>query len=414
MRNEKGTVVLHVADLHFGRTLQDRSLLDDQRDWSRKFVELVRRERPAAVVVAGDVYDRAAPSGDAVELLDRFLTDLLAADDGLAVMVVAGNHDSGQRLSFGSEILRRQRLFIASRTERELVRVPLRDAYGEVVFWLMPYTFPAAIAQALGEGDEAPRSYTEAVRRYLAAQGVDPAARNVLVAHQAVTSGGRDPEQGGSETMIGGVGGIDVAAFAAFDYVALGHIHKAQAVGRGTIRYAGSPLCYHFDEARWPRKGAVRVELGAKGTPVDARLVEIPPLHPLRVVAGAYDEIVATESAGAARGEYVKVVLEDCRVDSAKADALRALFARRDSFALEIVSSYRAFSGTGADAAGGPARERSLAEKFAGFWRARHGGADPDERTLGLMRLVAERVEAGRDDPEAVARALVEAATKKD
>jgi exonuclease SbcD len=413
MRNEKGTVVLHVADLHFGRTLQDRSLLDDQRDWSRKFVDLVRRERPAAVVVAGDVYDRAAPSGDAVELLDRFLTDLLDADDGLAVMVVAGNHDSGQRLSFGSELLRRQRLFIAGRTERDLVRVPLRDGYGEVVFWLMPYTFPAAIAQALGDGDDAPRTYTEAVGRYLAAQGVDPAVRNVLVAHQTVTSGGRDPEQGGSETMIGGVGGIDAAAFDAFDYVALGHVHKAQAVGRETIRYAGSPLCYHFDEARWPRKGAVRVELGAKGAPVDARLVEIPPLHPLRVVEGAYDEIVAAESAGAARGEYVKVVLADCRVEPAKADALRALFARRDSVALGTVSPYRTFSGTVADASGGPARERSLAEKLAGFWRARHGGTDPDERTLGLVRLAAGAVEAGRGDADADARARVEMATRK-
>ena len=405
-------VILHIADLHLGKTLQNKSLAEDQRHWLKSFVGLVRKERPAAVVVAGDVYDRAAPSGDAVELLDRFLTELLSADESLAVMVVAGNHDSGRRLSFGSELLRRQRLFIAGRTERELARVPLRDEHGEVSFWLMPYTFPAAVAQALGDADDgAPRTYTEAVKRYLAAQGVDPAARNVLVAHQTATSGGRDPEPGGSETMVGGVGGIDADAFDAFDYVALGHIHKAQAVGRETIRYAGSPLCYHFDEARWPRKGAVRVELGPKGTPVGVRLLEIPPLHPLRVVEGAYEEIVARERANAARGEYVKVVLTDCRVDAAKADAIRALFAAKDGCALEVVSSYRTLSGTDARA-GGPARDRSLAERFVDFWRDRHNGTDPDERTLALVRLAAERVDAGRGDAEADARALVEAAKK--
>ena len=404
-------VILHISDLHFGKTLSNKSLAEDQREWANRFIALVRRERPAAVVIAGDVYDRAAPSGDAVEMLDRFLTELLAVDENLAVMLVAGNHDSGQRLSFGSEILKKHRLFIAGRTERDMARVDLADENGPVSFWLMPYTFPAAIAHALGLDEDAPRSYTEAVKAYVGAQDLDPGRRNVLVAHQSVTSDGREAEQGGSETMIGGVGGVDVAAFDAFDYVALGHIHKAQAIGRDTVRYAGSPLCYHFDEARWPQKGALRVELGAKGK-VDVRFLEIPPLHPLRVVKGPYDDIVATEAAGASAGEYVKVIVTDRRLTPEISDGLHALFLRKGSIALEVQSSYSDFSGGIASGAAG--RERSLGEKFTDFWKDRHGGTDPDEKTHALVKLAAAQVEADGDDDEKEIQALIDLATKED
>jgi exonuclease SbcD len=395
--------ILHVADLHFGKSLQGKSLLLDQRDWAEKFVSLVKEIRPDAVAVAGDVYDRAAPSGEAVELLDRFFTGLFRADGRLSVFVVSGNHDSGSRLAFGAELLSRQRLHIAGRTERAMKRVVLHDALGPVDFWLMPYAFPAAIQQALDLPDgEAPRGYTEAVARYLAAQDIDPAGRNVLIAHQSVTHEGREAEPGGSETMIGGVGGIDGAVFGGFDYVALGHIHKAQAVGRETVRYAGSPLCYHFDEARWPDKGAVLVELGAKGE-VAVKQIPIAPLHPLRVVEGAYEDIVAAEAANPARGEYVKVVLADRRVDPSSAEALRALFAAKGSAVLETVSSFRPFAGSAAAASGAGAAERTLAEKFATFWTALHGGAEPDDATLALIRKAAEQVETGRPDPAALA-----------
>lgn len=395
---------LHVADLHFGKTLLGRSLLADQRDWAGKFVSLVKKIRPDAVVVAGDVYDRAAPSGEAVELFDRFLSDLCPAGGNLSVFVVAGNHDSGSRLSFGAELLARERLHIAGRTERKMKRVVLRDAHGPVCFRLMPFTFPAAIRAALGEEDnpDFPRGWTEAVARYLASQEVDPAARNVLVAHQNVSCNGRAAEPGGSETMVGGVGGVDAAAFADFDYVALGHIHKAQAVGRETVRYAGSPLCYHFDEARWPDKGAVLVELGAKGE-VSARQIPIPPLHPLRVAEGAYEDLVAAEAANPARGECVKAVLTDRRVDPASAEALRALFAGKGSALLEIVSSFSPFAGSAAAAPGAGAAERPLADKFAAFWTALHAGAEPDDATLAVIRKAAEQVEAGRPDPAALA-----------
>lgn len=382
---------IHIADLHFGKSLSGRCLIEDQKDWIGKFVELVRTEKPAAVVIAGDVYDRATPNGEAVELLDGFLTNLLAVNEKLHVMVVAGNHDSGQRLAFGSEILKKQRLHIVGKTSAKIERVTLEDDEGPVHFWLLPYLFPAAVAEVLGIEERL--DYTESVRRMLDRQQIDSTARNVLVAHQSVMAGGVSPEEGGSETMVGGVGAIDGSVFDRFDYVALGHIHKGQSVGRDTMRYAGSPLCYHFDELKCPEKGAVSVTLGGKGT-VSVDKAKIAPLHSLREIRGSYEEIVAEESASGTGGEYVKVVLTDRRVSPQVSDVLHALFAGKGSALLELTSSFAALTdvhGTG----GAMARERTLEEKLLDFWRDRHGGAEPDPAMAELIKLATMPPEHG-------------------
>ena len=153
-----------------------------------------------------------------------------------------------------------------------------------------------------------------AVRALLERQPIDFTQRNVLVAHQNVTANGAEVERGGSESMIGGVGQIDYRCFDGFDYVALGHIHAACAVGRDTVRYAGSPLCYHFNEARQPEKGPVLVTLGEKGTPVQIEVVKIPPLHPMRELRGALQELREAELAQPRRNEYLRLVLTDQRL----------------------------------------------------------------------------------------------------
>ena len=228
---------LHLADLHFGKSIHGVSLLEkgDQKAWVDGFLEMVRSLRPDAVVAAGDIYDRSAPSGDAVALLDGMVTAL--AELEVPVMLVAGNHDSGQRLSFGGSLLARQNVHISGVLSRQLAHVTLQDRDGPVTFWLMPYLFPALAAQVLE--DESIRDYDAAVRRMLAAQDVDFSQRNVLVAHQNVTANGQEAVRGGSESMVGGVGQVDYTAFDGFDYVALGHIHSAYPVGREAVRYAG-------------------------------------------------------------------------------------------------------------------------------------------------------------------------------
>lgn len=402
--------VFHIADLHFGKSLAGMSLLEDQRDWTGKFIALVREEKPSAVIIAGDVYDRGAPGDDAVALLDEFLTRLVESDESLHVLIVSGNHDSGRKLAFGASILKKQRVHIVGQARADIDCVSLEDEFGPVKFWLLPYTFPAAVQQILG--DETPRDYTGALQALLSRQQINTAERNVLVAHQSVLlPDGKEVEKGGSETMIGGVGGIDGSVFSDFDYVALGHVHKAQPVGRETMRYAGSPLCYHFDETKWNRKGAVCVSLNAKGD-VKVEQKEIAPLHPLRVVEGAFDEIIERETARTTGGEYVKVVLTDRRLNPADADTLRALFAAKGRIALELQSSFSEFkSAASGDEA--PAPEIPLKEKFLQFWKARHDtDAEPDEETLALIEFVSGQAETQDGSVEEDADKIIKFATE--
>lgn len=409
---------LHLSDLHFGKSIHGVSLLEngDQPYWAEKLLELVRSVCPDAVVIAGDIYDRSSPSGAAVELLDHLLTEI--AGLGIPVMLVAGNHDSGRRLSFASGLLARQKLHIAGvlPPSGKLDRVTLTDEHGPVTFWLMPYVFPALIAQALE--DESLRDYDAAMRRLLAAQDVDFSERNVLVAHQNVTAGGAEAVRGGSESMVGGVGQIDYTAFDGFDYAALGHIHASCPIGRDSVRYAGSPLCYHFNETRQPAKGALLVTLGAKGAAPAVETLSIPPLHPMRELRGGYEELRDRALASSARGEYLRVVLTDRRVTPEIAAFFRGLAAARDSVLMELVSEYRPFSGAAEAAASSDAREKSVEELFADFCAERTGG-DLSEADAALLRRAGElqrhapgQAAPGASDVEALLAFLTEQETQ--
>ena len=381
---------LHLSDLHFGKSIHGVSLLEngDQPYWAEKLLELIRDTRPDAVVIAGDIYDRSAPSGAAVELLDRMLTEI--ADLGIPVMLVAGNHDSGRRLAFASGLLARQKLHIAGvlSPTKILDHVTLTDEHGPVTFWLMPYVFPALAAQVLE--DDGIRDYDAAVRRLLAAQEVDFSERNVLVAHQNVTAGGAEAVRGGSESMIGGVGQVDFTAFDGFDYAALGHIHASCPVGRESVRYAGSPLCYHFNETRQPAKGPLLVTLGAKGETPEIETVHLPSLHPMRELRGGFEELRDRELAAKTRGEYLRIVLTDRRVTPEIAAFFRELAAARGSVLMELVSEYRPFAdaaeATGRDAA----KDKSVEELFADFCAERCGGDLLSESDAELLRRAAE------------------------
>ena len=381
---------LHLADLHFGKSIYGTSLLEngDQGAWTDRFLALAEDLRPDAVLIAGDVYDRSAPSGDAVQLLDRMLTRLAGLN--IPVMLSAGNHDSVQRLSFLRPLLARQGLHISAplTASPELTHVTLEDAHGPVTFWLMPYVFPALIQRALGE--EKLRDSGEAVRALLAAQPVDFSRRNVLLAHQNVTAGGAEGARGGSESMVGGVGQIDYTAFDGFDYVALGHIHAAYPVGRETVRYAGSPLCYHFNETRQPQKGPLLVELGAKDAPVSVETLTIPPLHPMRELRGEYEALRDAALCDPRRGEYLRVVLTDRRVSPEIAAFFRSLFESRDSILMELCSEYAQPVGTSGALSRGEVEEKSVEALFSDFYAERAGGVSPDERDAALLGFAGE------------------------
>ena len=390
--------IIHIADLHLGKSVHGVSMLEngDQGYWVDRFLELADEERPDAVLIAGDVYDRSAPSGDAVTLLSRFLTGLSGME--IPVMMVAGNHDSVQRLSFVKSLLARQGIYISGALtgDKEITHVTLHDEYGEVVFWLMPYVFPALAAEALRKIDDSfsdsVKDSESAVRALLQRQPVDYKVRNVLIAHQNVTAGGVSPEQGGSETMVGGVGQIDYTVFDGFDYVALGHIHAAYPVGRNSVRYAGSPLCYHFNETRQKAKGPVILELSEKGSPVQIETKIISPLHPMREIRGAYEEIVREELDRFRTGEYIRVVLTDRRISPEISSFFRDLCEKRDSILMELCSEYSQAHGETAALTTSQVREKSVEELFEDFYTERFDGEQPSEKDLSIMKFAGEQM----------------------
>ena len=385
---------LHLADLHLGKSIYGVSLLEeDQTVWVARFLDLTDETRPDAVLIAGDVYDRSAPSGEAVALLDRLLTGL--SDRRIPVCLISGNHDSGRRLAFASSLLARQGVHIAGEIPADgiLNHVTFTDAYGPVTVWLMPYLFPLQISELLG--DEEIRDYETAVRRLLALQPLDPSQRNILVAHQNVTAFGKEVQRGGSESMVGGIGQIDFHCFDAFDYVALGHIHAAYPVGRESVRYAGSPLCYHFDETRQTRKGPLLVTLGEKGTEAQIECRVIPPLHPMRVVEGPYNEIRTAESASDRRNEYLSITLTDRPVTAEISTYLHSLYEARGSSLLELTSSYRAFAGgAGSFLTSQAVQSRTVDELFSDFYTERNNGTLPTEGERNFLAQAAELMNA--------------------
>ena len=380
---------IHLADLHFGKSIHGVSLIDnqDQVVWVERFLKIAQEIRPDAVVIAGDVYDRSAPSGEAVALFDRMITRLEQLE--ISVLLIAGNHDSGQRLSFAGGILAKQNIYIAGTMEKKLMHVEKKDEFGTVNFWLMPYLFPALVADRLE--DESIRDYDMAVRHLLQEQEIDFSQRNVLVAHQNVVADGRTVEPGGSESMVGGVGQVDFTAFDGFDYVALGHIHSSYHVGRNTVRYAGSPLCYHFDEIKQPQKGPVLVSMGEKNKEIHMETLVIEPLHKMREIKGSYAGVKEEIEKQRSTEEYLRVVITDQRISPEISESVRNLCRSRNSIVMELVSEYREY-GDVSDVEKRTGEKMSVEEYFEELYKQRNHENEPDEKDQKLFAFVGEQV----------------------
>lgn len=295
---------LHLADLHLGKRVNGFSMLEDQAHILRQILAILDDEQPDGVLIAGDVYDKSVPSVEAVELLDGFLTELRAR--GVPVLLISGNHDSPERLAFGGRVMDSCGIHISPVYDGALAPVTLQDAFGPVHVWLLPFVKPAHVRRWFPDADI--ESYTDAMAEAVAHMDIDTAARNVLVTHQFVTGGARS---GSEELSVGGTDNVDSGVFAPFDYVALGHLHGAQHIGRETIRYAGSPLKYSFSEAR-QHKSVTVVTLGEKGD-VQVRTVALTPLRELREIRGSYDELTARSfyEHTTYRSDYLHLILTD-------------------------------------------------------------------------------------------------------
>lgn len=317
--------VLHVSDLHIGKRVNGMSMLDDQRYILRQILDIAEKRQVSVLLIAGDVYDKASPSAEAVTVFDAFLTDAVAA--GLRVLAIPGNHDSAERIAYAQGLLEKQGVCLPPVYAGEVERVKLEDEYGPVEFWLLPFLKPGDVRRFFPD-EEIGDDYSAALRAVLSACAIDQGKRNVVLSHQLVTAYGTAPDRADDEIKLGGMDNVDVSVYDAFDYVALGHVHRPQRVGRDTVRYSGSPLKYSFSEARYDKSAAL-IELGEKksggevGECVSFELIPLVPLHDVREIRGTLADVLAMGAAASGSLADAGVVAGGADGEAALVDGVR-------------------------------------------------------------------------------------------
>lgn len=312
--------LFHIGDLHIGRYLHKYSLAECQREMLHRIVELVGQEKPDALLIAGDVFDKSVPSGEAYTIFDTFLEEVTEAAPDMTVLMIAGNHDSAERLQYASSFLERHHIYISvlppSLPEEYLKKVTLTDTYGEVDFYLLPFTKPSYVRRLFEEGEAAGISWSDAVAKVLEREQIDFGRRNVILSHQFYASEGAEPETCGSEQTsiaVGGIDRVDVELLKAFDYAALGHLHGSQQVRYPYVRYAGTPFKYSVSEAH-QKKSVVRIVLGEKGTEPEITFLPVAAERDVRSIRGSLQEVLSLAEKLPQRErcqDYVSITLTD-------------------------------------------------------------------------------------------------------
>lgn len=383
---------LHTADLHIGKKIFELSLIEDQRKILDQIYDIACEEQVDAVVVAGDVYDRAVPSTEAVTLLDRFLTRFSSA--GIPVMMVSGNHDSPERVAFGEHILEKQGLYIAGTYAGEVKTVTFQDLHGPVTFVCLPFVKPAVTGCSTS---------AEAVEQMLSSLSQERGSghRYVLITHYFVTGEqGELPELSDSESEanVGGLDSVPASLMKAYDYVALGHIHKPQRVGSGNAYYSGAPLKYSFGEASGEKSVNI-VELGVPGE-LSVKRRSLTPLHEMRCIRGELEQLISKEVRGevsVSLEDYLQVTLTD-RVELIDPMAtLRSVYPN----VLQILMQKNLEQESDSYESRIPDMKKSTAELFCSFYEMLKG-EPPDEK----RRTVVEEVAAEAENMENTAGGL--------
>lgn len=303
----------HLSDLHIGLKLMNHDMREDQEYILSEVIEVAGREKPDAIVIAGDIYDKAVPSAEAVEVFDCFLEKLTEAAPEAVIMMISGNHDSAPRIDCFRKVLSRQNVYMVGqppRTESEYIeKVTLNDAYGEVNFYLLPFVKPSMVKQVVGVDENGNNlSYNETLHRLIGREKINSDERNVLVSHQFYLPSGKnaeDVERMDSEMRtVGNIDEVSADVLGNFDYVALGHIHKPMKVGSEFYRYCGTPLACSVSEAQ-QQKGIIMVEMGVKGE-IKTTILPLEPLRQVKVVKGTLEEVLKESCK-----DYVTVILTD-------------------------------------------------------------------------------------------------------
>lgn len=295
--------IMHLSDLHIGKKVNEYSMLQDQIYILKEILRIIDNEKVETVIIAGDVYDRSLPPNEALELFDEFLYQLSSRN--VNVFVISGNHDSPERISYGGRMMTENKIFLSPVYDGNVKPITLNDDYGEVNFYLLPFVRPADIRRYFP--DENIENYTDAVKVAIDNMNVDFNERNILVTHQFVTGAELSESE---DIIVGGTDNVSGEVFDGFDYVALGHIHREQTVGKDNIRYCGTPLKYSFSEAK-NIKSVTILDFNDKGN-IEYSKIPLTPLRDMREIRGTYYELTLKSSYESTNTEnYLHVTLTD-------------------------------------------------------------------------------------------------------
>ena len=276
--------LIHLSDLHIGKKVNEFSMLEDQQYIFEKIIQIIDGQKIECVLIAGDIYDKSIPSKYAVQLFDDFLTKM--AKRNIPIFIISGNHDSAERIAFGSKLMCQSKVYFSPAFEGDIKPILLRDEYGEIAVYMLPFIKPAIVKNIYEYADI--ESYNDAVKIAIEHMDIDKKRRNILVAHQFVTGAETSESE---DISVGGIDNVDACVFNDFDYVALGHIHKPQHIYRDTIRYCGTPLKYSFSEAKHKKSVTIVTLKQKQNIMIDT--IELIPKRDMCEIKGYYQEVTA-------------------------------------------------------------------------------------------------------------------------
>ncbi|MBE6883267.1 MAG: exonuclease SbcCD subunit D [Ruminococcaceae bacterium] len=368
--------LMHLSDLHIGKRVNEFSMIEDQEYALVQILRMVDEEKPAAVVIAGDIYDKSVPSAEAVTLFDDFLSRLNRRN--LQVLIISGNHDSPERLAFGKRLLEQTGVHLSPVYGGQIEPVTLSDEYGKVNFWLLPFIKPAHVKRYYPE--EKIESYTDAVRVAVEKMQINTEERNVLVTHQFVT-GAETCES--EEILVGGSENVDASVFEGFDYVALGHLHGPQNIGSNRIRYCGTMLKYSFSEAAHYKSVTV-VEIGKKGQ-LQLQVLPLMPKHDMRQIRGSFEELTDCEFYSRTEvNDYLHIVLTDEEDVAEAAGRLRVIYPNMMRLSYDNTRTRSDRSIEGAEAV----EKKSPLDLFGELYEMQNNRQFSEEQENTLQRMI--------------------------
>jgi len=370
---------MHLSDLHIGKRVNEYSMLEDQEYILRKIINITDDKKPDCVIIAGDVYDKAVPSAEAVQLFDDFL--VMLSKRNVKVFVISGNHDSPERIAFGGRLMTESGIYMSPVYDGKVNPVTLEDKYGIINVYMLPFVKPAHVRKY--HEDEEITSYTDAMRAVISGMNLDKSQRNILITHQFVTGADRTESE---EISVGGTDNVDVTVFSDFDYTALGHIHRPQNCKSERVRYCGTPLKYSFSEAG-DKKSVTVVDIKEKGN-LMLSTVDLIPMRDMQEIKGKYEDIMLRDFYKDTTycEDYMHITLTDEEDIPDAVGKLRTVYHNLMRLDYDNLRTRSSGSVEGADVS----ENKSPFEYFSQFYELQNNQPMTDKQSLFIEKLITE------------------------